>query len=135
MAAGAFEQPPSRLEHEVAIDVDAEVRQLEAHVGVEPLGGQAVDLTRVLGLVPGDINRRPRVVVEEPRDAAHSEPVQLAHDGDDLVQVLGGHEAACAETHPVAGDESADALALGRRQDRVPCHAFGAGSHRSGLAP
>ena len=115
--------------------MDAEVGQLEADVGVESLRGEAVDLARVLGLVAGDVRLRAGEVVEEPGHAAHPGAVQGAHDRDDLVQVLGGHEAARAEPHPVPRDQTADPLALGGGQDGVPRQPFGSGSHRSGVAP
>ena len=115
--AGVVEQARDALEHQLVIEVHAEVRELETDVGGEPFVGQSRDLARVLAFVDGDLRRRQRIVVEEPGDGPGALGVELAENRDDLVEGLGRDELPRAEPHAVAGDQPVDPRALRCPQD------------------
>ena len=116
-AHAELKQAARALEHQLVVELDAQVRELERHVGVKALFAESGDLAGVFRLVRIDLGRGQRVVVEEPGQAPHALRVAFAEDGDDLVEGLGGDEAAGAEPHSIARHEAIHARALGRAKN------------------
>ena len=110
---------------ELLVEREAEVRQLERHVDLEPLGRDPVEDLPVgdddrarLGLVRNALSEDGCVGLE-------AFLVQPSQDDDRVVERLAGDEARRSEAHPVPAHHALKARALGGGEDRLSQHGHG----------